>query len=429
MNEAAYGTLDDLLHKCIHCGLCLPVCPTYNLTFKEQSSPRGRIRLMKSVHDGTLPMSDEFVDEMYFCLDCQACQTACPAGVEYGRLVEDARHGIRDQGMEPAALRVAKSILLFVLSSKRTTKMVARLLRWYQHSGFFEAVDRSAILTLFSERLQTRHAMLPTIADKAFDETVPDVLPPIGPRRGRVGFLSGCVMNVAFPDIHLHAVEVLRVNGYEVVIPPSQECCGSLHNHNGAREDAGALARKNIDLFTSLGCDALVLDSAGCSAFMKEYGEFFADDEAYRAKAQTLSAKTKEISEFLVAEGFILPTAPLNTRVTYHEACHLVHGQKISSQPRKLIQSIPGVTFVELPEATWCCGSAGIYNVVRFDDSMEILRRKMTNLDLTSAEVVATANPGCHLQLQYGIRQGERQIEVKHPISLLYEAYKVSGML
>ncbi len=379
---------------------------------------------MRSLHEGSLELSDTFVDEMYFCLDCQACQTACPAGVQYGTLVEDARRVIAETGHEPFSLRILKLVFLKgVLSSPVRTKWAAKLLRFYQHCGLFEAVERSNILSVFSEQLHEKHAMLPKISDMFFDEVTPEVLQPTGKPRGRVAFLSGCVMNVAFADVHRDAVAVLLANDFEVVIPKQQVCCGSLHGHNGDVKNAKTLARTNIDVFEQYNCNYLIVDSAGCGAFLKEYGKLFAYDEVYADKAEALARKTKDITEFLAEVGFEASKKSLNKRVTYHEACHLVHTQKISQQPRSLIQSIPGIEFVELPEATWCCGSAGIYNVVRFDDSMQLLERKMKNLASTNADIVVTANPGCHLQLQYGIKKLGLKMEVMHPVSLLNRVY------
>jgi glycolate oxidase iron-sulfur subunit len=425
-NEAKLQSLDELLIKCMRCGMCLPVCPTYNLTFQEQSSPRGRIRLMRSLEAGELGITRGFVDEIYFCLDCQACQTACPAGVQYGTLVEEARETIAREHCDPFFLSMVKRFFLNgVLASSSRTKLAASMMRLYQRSGLREAVERSNILSLFSESLNAKHRLLPTASPQWFDESVEEVVRPEGEPRGRVAFLSGCIMNVAMADIHHDAVEVLVRNGFEVVIPRRQECCGSLHAHHGDFGTAKVLAKKNIDLFDGFTFDALVIDSAGCGAFMKEYGKVFADDPAYAAKAKRLSEKAKDISEFLVESGFKIPEKPYRKKVTYHEACHLVHTQKISQQPRELLQSIPGIEFIELPEATWCCGSAGIYNVVRYDDSMKMLQRKSENLRSTGAEIVVTANPGCHLQIQYGIQKfGLQECEVVHPVTLLNRAYK-----
>ena len=444
MNESMMHHIEEVMSHCIHCGMCLPVCPTYALTNQEQSSPRGRIRLIRSVHEGKLDLSKEFVDEMYFCLDCQACQTACPAGVQYGVLVEDARRLIAERKRDPISLRIVKSIFLRgILASKFRTKLAAKVLRWYQQSGLQEAVDRSSILSIFSERLHDKHAMLPKVGKKFFDDEVAEVISPSEKPRGRVVFLTGCIMNVVFPEVHRDSVDVLVQNGFEVVIPRLQVCCGSLHGHNGDIVTAKRLARENIDVVVhneffakgglgyASGVDALIVDSAGCGAFLKEYGKILADDPVYASKAEAVSKKTKDITEFLVEVGFKKPepckgSKPLQgLRVTYHEACHLVHTQKISQQPRQIIQSIPGIEFVELPEATWCCGSAGIYNVVRFDDSMKLLERKMNNLASTKADIVLTANPGCHLQLQYGIRKFGLRMEVMHPVSLLNRTYEV----
>ncbi|MBI4810555.1 MAG: hypothetical protein HY800_03770 [Ignavibacteriales bacterium] len=296
-------------------------------------------------------------------------------------------------------------------------------MRLYQKSGLKNAIDQSGILQLFSERLHQKHQLLPTIDDNFFDEGVGEIIAPKSQARGRVAFLSGCIMNVAFADVHRDAIKVLLLNGFEVVIPKAQVCCGSLHAHNGEIELAKSLARKNIEVFERFQYDALVVDSAGCGAFMKEYGRVFSDESEYADRAKIFSNKIKDISEFLIEVGLAKQPNALCQRVTYHEACHLVHTQKISQQPRKLIQSIPGIEFIELAESSWCCGSAGIYNIVRFDDSMKILERKMKNLESTKAEIVATANPGCQLQLQYGIKKYGLKIEVLHPISLLSRAY------
>ncbi len=408
--------IDEVLHHCIHCGMCLPVCPTYVLTGREQSSPRGRIRLIRSVLDGSLPVSENFSDEMYFCLDCQACQTACPAGVHYGELVEEARDIIAESGKEPLLVRLVKKAFLRVLASPSMMKLTGRLLRLYG-STVRDAIDQSGILALVPG-LREKHQLLPR-AGRPFDETTPRAIGPRGPKRHRLGFLSGCIMNISFPEIHRDAVEVLSAAGAEILIPAGQVCCGSLHGHNGETRMARKLARANIDLFSKLDIDALVVDSAGCAAFLKEYGKIFEDDPEYAGQARELSGKVREITEFLGATGLPGSLRPLNLNVTYHDACHLVHSQKISREPRKVICSIPGVRFSEMPESTWCCGSAGLYNVLRFRDSMKMLERKISNLGSTRADVVATANPGCHIQIEYGIRKFGLAMRVMHPVSLV----------
>jgi glycolate oxidase iron-sulfur subunit len=266
--------------------------------------------------------------------------------------------------------------------------------------------------------------LLPYVSRNFFDETVPEIIPAKITQKGRVAFLSGCIMNIAFADVHHDCVEVLTTNGYEVIVPKFQPCCGSLHGHNGDLSKARELARRIINLFSKYEFVALVVDSAGCGAFLKEYERLFENDPDLSEAAAELSLKTKDITEFLTDVGFSNPGGDMNCRVTYHEACHLVHTQKISKQPRQIIDSVPGVEFVELPEATWCCGSAGIYNVTRFDDSMDMLDRKIANLATTGSDVVVTANPGCHLQLQYGIKKAGLNCTVMHPVSLLRQGYQ-----
>lgn len=423
MDERLQRHLDEVLNRCIHCGMCLPVCPTYALTGSEESSPRGRIRLVRSVAEGALDMSDRFVDEMYFCLDCQACQTACPAGVRYGEIVEDARVRIAEERREPLRSRLLKRALLSVLASPSRLNLAARLLRLYAASGLRNAVGESKILTVISEGLHASHALLPSVEEPSFNESVPRFMPAVAPRRGCVGLLTGCIMDVAFPRIHHDLAEVLRINGYDVLLPASQGCCGSLHAHNGEAGEAERLARGVVDAFAALPIDAIVVDSAGCGAFMKEYGRVLADDPAYADRARAVSDKTCDATEFLAKAGFRKPDHAVGKRITYHEACHLVHTQKISASPREIIRSVPGVEFVELPESSWCCGSAGIYNVLRHDDSMAFLDRKMRNIASTGADIVVTANPGCHLQLQYGAMRSGLAVEIMHPVSLLRRAY------
>lgn len=423
VKESLQKHLNDIYNKCLQCGLCLPTCPTYNLDLREESSPRGRIQLIHSVQNNELALSDIFVNEMYFCLDCQACETACPAGVRFGELIEESRNMISEKGQETFFLKLFKKIFLrWILTSTKKTKTFARILRAYQRFGLKDAVAESELLRLFSTKLHEIHQLLPSIQGNFFDEEFPEVIRPSSDIRGRVAFLSGCIMNVVFTDIHRDAISVLINNGFEVVIPKEQVCCGSLHVHNGEIECAKSLAQKNIEVFEKYQFDALVVDSAGCSAFMKEYTRIFVEDEKYAERAIIFSKKVKEITEFLSEVGLTTPRAALNKKVTYHEACHLVHTQRISRQPRDLIRSIPGMELIELPEATWCCGSAGIYNVVRYDDSMKILDRKMKNLESTGADIVITANPGCHLQIQYGIKRYGLKMQVMHPISLFQAA-------
>ncbi len=418
---------DDFITNCMHCGLCLPTCPTYALTGLERSSPRGRIRLIKAVAEGEIGMTPIFVEEMNFCLDCQACETACPAGVKYGALVEAARVQIENQKRSPFVSRWTKRILLRgVLSSKPRLKIAARLLGWYQQSGIERMLDRTGLVRAFSPKLAEVQKLAPRVDTHFFDERLPEVLPAFGPPRLRVGFLSGCIMNVAFAGVNRDTVEVLRRNGCEVVIPPDQECCGSLQAHNGDFEIARRLARKNIDVFGRYEIDALVMNSAGCGALMKEYGEYLKDDPAYKEKAERLSRIVKDLTEVLAKIGVVPPPRPFRHRVAYHDACHLVHAQKIAAEPRAVLAQIPGLELVELPESSWCCGSAGIYNVVQFETATALLERKMANVRETGAEIVVASNPGCLGQMNYGRSRFDVNVEIIHVATLLRRTYEAS---
>lgn len=417
---------DDVITNCMHCGLCLPTCPTYALTGREKSSPRGRIRLIKSVAEGKLEMTQGFIDEMNFCLDCQACETACPAGVKYGSLVESARNQIRLQGKQSFGERMLKKLFLrSVLSNSHRLKFVARLLWMYQNLGIETFINKSGIAKLLLPKLAKVQQLSPRADRKFFDELYPEVISPQGKAKYRVGFLSGCIMNVAFSKINEDTIKVLLHHDCEVIIPKQQVCCGSLQAHNGDFDSARELAKKNVDVFSRSELDAIIMNSAGCGAMMKEYGHYLHDSAYYVDAAQKFSEKVKDVSEFLFDIGMKKPTHTFNHRVTYHDACHLAHAQKIAHQPRELLKSIPGIQYVELNEASWCCGSAGIYNVARYDDSMKILERKMANIETTNAEYIIASNPGCLLQIGFGCRQQSVESKVVHLATLLREVYQL----
>ncbi len=425
--EPAFHGVDvpsyDFLSNCIHCGLCFPHCPTYALTFREKSSPRGRIRLMKSVAEGELGITQGFIDEMYFCLDCQACETACPAGVKYGALVEASRAQIEQQRLLSWRERFWRGLILnWLFLAPARLKFVARVLRLYQKSRIDHLLRGSRLLEFIAPKMAKVQAVSPKISEKFSDEFLPEVLSPTK-RKYRVGFTTGCLMNVMYSDINDDTVKVLLQNRCEVVVPRGQPCCGSLHAHNGLRETARALARRMVESFESYRLDAIVMNSAGCGAFMKEYGHLLAEDEDYALRAARIADKVKDLSEFLVSIDFVPPRRQVQKRVTYHEACHLVHTQKISQQPKQILESIPGVELVELNEATWCCGSAGIYNIVRYEESMKLLQRKIENLKNTGADAVIMGNPGCLAQINYGVKRENLNMEVLHLASILRQAY------
>jgi len=416
---------NDFITNCMHCGLCLPTCPTFSLTGLEKSSPRGRIRMMKAVSDGALEITDGFAEEMNFCLDCQACETACPAGVKYGSLVEAARSQIFTQGRVSGLEKTLKKFFFgYIFASKKRLRFLAKVLRFYQRSGIEKLLSMTGLFSLLIPKIGKLQQLSPRIDKQFFDETFPEIIRPAGEVKHRVAFLSGCIMNLAFTEVNRDTVEVLLRNGCEIIIPRTQECCGSLQAHNGDIESARKLARRNIDIFSKFDFDAIVMNSAGCGAFMKEYEHCLAKDEQYAEQARAFSAKVKDLTEFLLSIDFEKPSHPLNVRVAYHDACHLAHAQHITSEPRAILNSIPGIDLVELPESAWCCGSAGIYNVVRHDDSMKLLERKMRNVEATGAEIIVANNPGCLSQMNYGLKTHNISGEVIHIATILNRAYR-----
>lgn len=417
---------DDIITNCMHCGLCLPVCPTYSITGREKSSPRGRIRLIKSVAEGTLEITPAFVDEMNFCLDCQACETACPAGVQYGSLVESARNQIRKAGKESFGAAILKKIFLrHVISNRSYLRFVARLLWFYQNSGMEFLLKKSRLLSIIAPTLAKVQDLSPRVDTRYYSDGQPEIIRPAGEVKYRVGFLTGCLMDVAFARVNDDTVRVLLHHDCEVMLPKSQVCCGSLQAHNGDFDVARDLARKNIEVFSRYNLDAIIMNSAGCGAMMKEYGHYLKDDPHYHVQAQALADKIKDLSEFLYDIGLKKPEMNFPHRVSYHDACHLVHSQKVFKQPRALIASIPGIDYQELDEASWCCGSAGIYNVVHYTDSMKFLARKMRNIEITRAEYIVANNPGCLLQMEYGCRTHAVKTQIVHLATLLRKVYQL----
>ncbi len=415
---------DDFLRQCMHCGMCLPTCPTYVLTKRERSSPRGRIRLIKSVAEGKLAVTAQFVEEMNFCLDCRACETACPAGVKYGRIIEETRYAILQQKPVTFKTRIFKKIVLNSIFAKQSRlRFIARLIRFYQRSGL-ELLNLAFNLAgFFSKKLKEISPLAPQISKKFTAQLLPEFLPAKGVARFKVGLLAGCVQDVAFADVNVATAEVLALNGCDVYIPRQQCCCGSVAAHAGDLQQARKQIDRNCRVFNLEKLDALIINAAGCGAFLKESHEIFHSENSDDSLA-LITAKTKDISEFLCEIGFRKPQAALDIEVTYHDACHLAHGQKIRSAPRQIIQSIPGVQLVEMPESDWCCGSAGVYNITHTETANALLERKMKNCLSTGARVIASANTGCSIQLAYGVRKYKTAMQVRHPVVLLWQAYQ-----
>lgn len=424
--------------NCMHCGLCLPTCPTYVLTGRERSSPRGRIALIKGVSDGRLPISEAFAQEMYFCLGCLACMTACPAGVQYSHLLETARTqieqarlarpGTRGERCARAVRGVFRRLPFMMFENLGLFRLAGRFLHLYEASGVRALLHRLGVLRAMPLGLGEMEQLLPAVPARYSSETLPLVTPALGERRARVGILLGCAMDILCSPENLDTVYVLTRNGCEVVAPRDAGCCGALHAHAGDLARARAMAKTVIAAFERAAVDAVVLNSAGCGASLKSYAHLLADEPAWHARAQAFVAKVFDLTEWLDRHG--LDTRgmhPLNVRLTYHDACHLHHAQGVVSPPRRVLAKLPGVRYIELPEANWCCGSAGIYNVTHFPESVALLDRKMANIALTGADVVVTGNPGCLLQLRYGAQRHGLRVEAVHTAALLARAYGRDG--
>lgn len=418
----------SVVQQCMHCGLCLPSCPTYDATKLERHSPRGRIALMRAIADERLEPTKTFADEMYYCLGCLACMTACPAGVDYAELFEKARAEAEASRVlaSPGRSLIRALTLRGLFMDLNRLKLLGRVMQLWQGLGLQSAVRALGLTRLLPRRFRELEAMTPPVKSQWTEDLVAPVTPARGIRRFRVALLAGCAQDLIFSDVNRDTAEVLAHNGCEVVTPPDQHCCGSLHAHNGEWELAQELARRNIDQFPPESFDAIISNAGGCGSHLKHYARLLADDVRYVERARLWDAKVKDIHEWLAFTGIDSPPAAGAPQqvVTYHESCHLCHGQKVSAQPRSLLRAIPGVRLVELPEASWCCGSAGIYNLTQPEMAGQLLQRKVEHIVTTRAQVVATGNPGCLLQLINGCRDRGLELRVAHPVTLLAEAYR-----
>ena len=443
----------SVLQQCMRCGLCLPACPTYAATKIERHSPRGRISLMRAIAEDGLEPSRAFAQEMYFCLGCLACMSACPAGVDYAQLFERARAEAEASGVlrSPGRNLVRAFAIRWLFMDLNRLQLLGRLLRLCQELGLQALLRRSGVLKLLPARLRQLEAMTPDIQPQFSADLIapvegagPGILNPRPPAASnpswthriqnsgtdpftpyRVAMLTGCAQDLIFSNVNRDTVEVLVRNGCEVVTPPEQYCCGSLHAHTGELELARQLARKQIDQFPPDQFDAIISNAGGCGSHLKHYERLLAGDPLHRDRAALWDKKVKDIHEWLVGIGIRPPPnhAPPQV-VTYHESCHLAHGQRILTQPRLLLAAIPNLKLVELPESSWCCGSAGIYNLIQPEMAGQLLDRKLNHVRSTGAAIVATANPGCLLQLINGAKQRGLNLRVVHPVTLLAEAYR-----
>ena len=404
-----------VLDTCVHCGFCLATCPTYVLWGQEMDSPRGRIYLMQLAREGAAEMTPEWVSHFDTCLGCMACMPACPSGVDYGQLIEATRAQIARRYARDAGARLFRRLLFATLP--RPDRL--RILRWpmafYQRSGLQWLVRRSGVLERLPESLRSMDALLPS----GRREPTPPVTGAQGARRGRVGLLLGCVQREFLSPVNAATARVLAAEGYEVVAPREQPCCGALLTHAGEEGGAIALARRVIDTFERAGVETIVINAAGCGSAMKEYARLLRDDPAYAERAAIFSSKCRDVSELLADAAPRGERHRLPIRVAYQDACHLQHAQGIRSQPRALLSQIPGLEIVEIAESAICCGSAGIYNLVQPEAAAELGERKARHIAALGVDAVATGNPGCLLQLQSALARLGRPLPVVHTIQLL----------
>jgi glycolate oxidase iron-sulfur subunit len=405
----------ELVADCVHCGFCLPSCPTYVLWGSEADSPRGRIYLMNQGLGGE-PLTDSTVQHFDSCLGCMACVTACPSGVQYDRLIEDTRAQVERRHPRSAKDRALRTAIFALFPYPRRLRLLRGPLRAYQSSGLQGLLARSGLLARLGPTLATLESLAPKL--RAVPKP-PRRVAARGTRRAVVGMLTGCVQSAFFPDVNAATVRVLAAEGCDVVIPPNQGCCGALSVHNGRRAEAQRFARRLISTFERTGMDYFVVNAAGCGSSLKEYDELLADDPAYAARAVAFTAKVRDLAELLDELGPVAVRHPLPMTVAYHDACHLGHAQGIRTQPRSLLRGIPELTVREIAEPELCCGSAGIWNVLNPVPAAELGDRKAGNVLATGAELLVTANPGCLMQVAAAVRRQGGDIALAHTAQVL----------
>ncbi len=410
----------ELLKACVHCGMCLSSCPTYRITGQEMSSPRGRLWLMSAVSQGRLSIDDPlFQEQMYQCLNCRACEAVCPSGVQYGPLVEAARYQIEQRLHRPAKQRIARKVMLdWTFSDMRKMGAVARMTSLYQTTGLQKVARKTGALKLLG--LSEMEKMAPATHGKPL-KPGRETWNAAEPERAALLF-NGCIMGTAFGDTNRAACRVMARNGANVEVPPCQGCCGALQVHSGMFQLAREMARANIDAFEAVPDREIVVTAAGCGSTLKEYGHLLKDDPDYAERAHDFALRVKDFSEFVAAENRTTP-GPIRRKITYQDACHLAHAQRITAQPRALLKSIPELEFVEMRESSLCCGSAGIYNILRPEMARKLGERKVGHIIETGATEVVTANPGCAIQIATLLREAGSDIKVTHIADFLDEAY------
>ncbi|MBF1988198.1 (Fe-S)-binding protein [Fischerella thermalis] len=411
-----------LIDSCVHCGFCLSTCPSYRVIGKEMDSPRGRIYLMDAINEGEIALNTASVEHFDSCLGCLACVTTCPSGVQYDKLISATRHQVERNYSRGLADWLIRQLIFSLFPNPDALRILLVPLLVYQRLGFSKFFRATGLLKNISPRLAAMESLLPEVTLKSFQDNFPDVIPARGEKRYRVGVVIGCVQRLFFSPVNEATVRVLTANGCEVVIPKSQGCCAALPEHQGQTKQAKALARRMIDSFEGTGVDYVIINAAGCGHTLKEYGHILKDDPEYREKAKQFAAKVRDAQEFLATVGLTAKLSPLagkSLSLVYQDACHLLHGQKISVQPRQLLQQIPGVKLKEPLDAAICCGSAGVYNMLQPDVAEELGRQKVRNLLNTGADLIASPNPGCSLQIQKHLELQGKDVAIMHPMELL----------
>ncbi len=418
-----------LIDTCVHCGFCLANCPSYRVIGKEMDSPRGRIYLMDAINEGEIALNTATVQHFDSCLGCLACVTTCPSGVQYDKLISATRHQVERNYSRNWLDKLFRQLIFSLFPYPNLLRILLIPLWIYQKLGLQKLVRATGLLKLVSPRLAAMETILPEISLKSFQDNLPDIIPAQGEKRYRVGVILGCVQRLFFSPVNEATVRVLTANGCEVVIPKSQGCCAALPEHQGQTEQAKALARQMIDSFTDTDVDLVIINAAGCGHTLKEYGHILEDDLEYREKAKAFASKVRDAQEFLATVGLTTKLSPLADEpltLVYQDACHLLHGQKISVQPRQLLRQIPGVTLREPIDAALCCGSSGVYNLLQPEVAEELGQQKVENLLNTGAALIASANPGCTLQITKHLKLQGKEISVMHPMELL--DYSIQGV-
>jgi len=407
-----------LLDECVHCGFCLPACPTYQSWGEEMDSPRGRIHLMKAVAERKDPLTAATVGHFDRCLGCMACVPACPSGVKYNLLIEDTRAAVERTHRRSLADRMFRGMIFALFPYPRRLKIAVVFQLLYQRSGLRWLAHTLRLVRLLPRRLRNLEALMPPVAVRQLTDRLPEHQPAAGSPRMRVALLPGCVQRVYFPEVNQATLRVLAAEGCEVAIPPDLGCCGALSVHAGRADEARQLARAAIEALERTGADVIVVNAAGCGSSMKEWGHLFQDDPAWAERAAKLAAKVKDVVELLASLEPVAQRHPLPIKAAYHDACHLAHAQRIRSQPRALLAAIPGLELVEL-DSDACCGSAGVHNLLEPDSAREIGQRKVDSVIAAGPELLVSANPGCTLQIQMLLRERGQNVRCAHTIEVL----------